>query len=80
MIFDAQTLEYLVATIVLGIIAYFLKSAIDDQKRDRQMLNDLRVELPTKYVNKDDLTTHLNRIESTLNKIVERLDQKADKA
>lgn len=80
MIFDAQTLEYLVATIVLGIIAYFLKSAIDDQKRDRQMLNDLRVELPTKYVNKDDLMTHLNRIESTLNKIVERLDQKADKA
>ena len=80
MIFDVQFLANLAATIVLGVVSYFLKSAIDDQKRDRQMLNDLRVELPTKYVNKDDLTTHLNRIESTLNKIVERLDQKADKA
>ena len=79
MIFDAQTLANLAATIVLGVIGYFLKSAMDDQKRDRQMLNDLRVALPSNYVSKDDLMTHLNRIEAMLNKIFERLEQKADK-
>jgi hypothetical protein len=43
------------------------------------MLNDLRVDLPTKYVSKDDLTAHLNRIETMLTKIFDRLEQKVDK-
>ena len=37
------------------------------------------VDMPTNYVRKDELSSHLNRIESMLNKIFERLEQKADK-
>jgi hypothetical protein len=36
--------------------------------------------MPTKYVSKDDLTAHLNRIEAMLTKIFDRLEQKVDKS
>jgi len=38
------------------------------------------VDLPTKYVSKDDLMSHLNRIETMLTKIFDRLEQKVDKS
>ena len=79
MILDWQSIVNIVIVALLGAIGYFYTQIIAEQKKDRQLINDLRVDLPSKYVSKDDLTAHLNRIEAMLNKIFDRLEQKADK-
>lgn len=76
---DWQQIIYLCITAAFAIFGYFFNQFSTDQKRDRQMINDIRISLPEKYVSKDDLTGHLNRIETMLTKIFDRLEQKADK-
>jgi hypothetical protein len=80
MTLDWQQIVNLMITAGFAAVGYFYSQVVADAKRDRQMLNDIRVDLPTKYVSKDDLTSHLNRIESMLNKIFDRLEQKVDKS
>ena len=77
---DWQQIVNLLVTAGVACVGYFYTQIIADAKKDRQMLNDLRVDLPSKYVSKDDLTAHLNRIENMLTKIFDRLEQKVDKS
>jgi len=79
MIIDWQQIVNLIITAAFGVVGYLYAQVIAEAKKDREMINDLRVVLPTKYVSKDDLTSHLNRIESMLTKIFDRLEQKVDK-
>jgi hypothetical protein len=79
MTLDWQQIVNIIITAGFAAVGYFYSQIITDTKKDRQMLNDLRVDLPTKYVSKDDLTAHLNRIEAMLTKIFDRLEQKVDK-
>ena len=79
MTLDWQQIVNLLITAGFGCVGYFYSQIIADAKKDRQMSNDLRVDLPTNYVSKDDLTSHLNRIETMLTKIFDRLEQKVDK-
>jgi len=80
MAFDWQQIVNLMITAGFAMVGYFYAQIVNDQKKDRQLLNDLRVDMPTKYVSKDDLTAHLNRIEAMLTKIFDRLEQKVDKS
>ena len=80
MTLDWQQIVNILVTAGFACVGYFYAQIIADAKRDRQMLNDLRVDLPTKYVSKDDLIVHLNRIENMLTKIFDRLEQKVDKS
>ena len=77
---DWQQIVNLLMTAGFASVGYFYAQIVSDVKRDRQMINDMRVDLPTKYVSKDDLMSHLNRIESMLTKIFDRLEQKVDKS
>ena len=79
MTLDWQQIVNLIITAGFAAVGYFYAQIVNEQKRDRQMINDIRVDLPTKYVSKDDLTGHLNRIEAMLTKIFDRLEQKVDK-
>jgi hypothetical protein len=79
MIIDWQQIVNFLITAAFGVVGYLYAQVIAEAKKDREMINDLRVVLPTKYVSKDDLTSHLNRIESMLTKIFDRLEQKVDK-
>lgn len=65
---------------VLVIFGYLYTQLMYDIKSNRERINELQINLPTKYVSKDDLTAHLNRIEVMLDKIFDRLDQKVDKS
>jgi len=76
---DWQQIVNIIITAGFAAVGYFYAQIVNEQKRDRQMINDIRVDLPTKYVSKDDLTSHLNRIEAMLTKIFDRLEQKVDK-
>ena len=79
MILDWQQIVNIMITAGFAAVGYFYAQIVSEQKRDRQMINDIRVDLPTKYVSKDDLSNHLNRIEAMLTKIFDRLEQKVDK-
>ncbi len=83
---DWQILINIGATCVLGVIGYFVKSVIDDQKEvastlvaDQKTaakdLNDLRIKVAQDYV------THaaLRDIKDSLIRIEGKIDQKVDK-
>ena len=80
MVLEWQSIVNIVIVALLGAIGYFYTQIVTEQKKDRQLINDLRVDLPSRYVSKDDLTAHLVRIENMLNKIFDRLEQKVDKS
>lgn len=47
--------------------------------RMTKALNDLRVELPTRYVDKEDFIRVSDKMLSTLERIEDKLDKKVDK-
>jgi len=79
MIIDWQQIANILITAGFGAVGWFHSQMLRDHDHTRQLINDIRIDLPTKYVSKDDLTSHLNRIENMLTKIFDRLEQKVDK-
>jgi predicted RNA-binding protein with EMAP domain len=61
---------------VLGWFARELWTAVKELKSD---LSKLREELPKSYITKDDYREDMREIKDMLNKIFDRLDDKADK-
>ena len=61
---------------VLGWFARELWTAVKELKAD---LSKLREELPKSYVTKDDYREDMREVKDMLNKIFDRLDNKADK-
>lgn len=87
---DLQTLANIGLTaaivIVTSVYGYLYRQKDEAIKFNEKQTNDLKVAMAVrdatiaeKYVAKDDLATHLNRIESMLGKIFDKLDSKVDK-
>lgn len=83
---DLQTALNLALTLVAFLGGWLLRSLKDDiqalkqaDMRLQESVNDLRVELPTHYVPKPDFKEMGDKIFSTLRRIEEKIDQKADK-
>ena len=87
---DLQTLANIgltaFITIVTTVFGYLYRQKEEAIKSNQAQINDLRVviaqkdgTIAEKYVAKDDLATHLSRIENMLTKIFDRLENKADK-
>jgi hypothetical protein len=79
MTIDFQSIIDILIVAALGTIGYFYRQIVQEQKELKRDVVDIRVDLPKSYVSKDDLSTHLVRIETMLNKIFDRLEMKADK-
>lgn len=75
---DQDLINYILGTMmtILGWLGKTVWDAVQDLKND---LKDLEVELPTNYVRKDELEARLDKLETMLAKIYDRLDTKADK-
>ena len=75
---DQQIINVIIGVVlsVLGWFARQLWDAVQDLKKD---VKQIEVNLPTHYVRKEDLESRLDRIELSLNRIFEKLDNKADK-
>ena len=74
-----QAIINLIIGIVLSVLGWFARQlwdAVQDLKKD---VKQIEVDLPTHYVRKEDLESRLDRIELSLNRIFEKLDNKADK-
>ena len=87
---DLQTLANIGLTasiaIVTSVYGYLYRQKDEAIKANEKQINELKVALALrdatiaeKYVAKDDLAAHLNRIESMLGKIFDKLDSKVDK-
>ena len=65
---------------------FFIRSILDSIKELKntdhilhKRVTELASEIPATYVRRDDFIQHLNRIENTLARIEEKIDEKADK-
>lgn len=87
---DLQTLANIgltaFITIVTTVFGYLYRQKEESIKLNQMQISDLRVMIAQrdtviaeKYVAKDDLAAHLNRIETMLTKIFDRLENKVDK-
>jgi hypothetical protein len=72
---DWQNIINTGATVVVGIIGWFVKSTKDEQKAMRDDHNSFRLEVAKEYVTHTDLAD----IKQTLFRIETKLDAKQDK-
>jgi len=77
--FDFQSFLNVIITAGLAAVGYFYRQHAEDMKSLNKSINEIKVDLPSNYVRKDELSVHMNRIESMLNKIFDKLDNKVDK-
>jgi len=78
-IMSDQTIINLIVGVVLSVLGWFARQlwdAVQDLKND---MKEIEIDLPTHYVRKDELEQRFNKIEDMLNRIFEKLDNKADK-
>jgi hypothetical protein len=78
----AMSLDQFVHYLVLGacaVLGWFLRELWNAVQTLKTELADLRGYLPTKYVVKEDYRSDLGRIYELLDKIYEKVEQKADR-
>lgn len=76
---DNQDLINIIVGTVLSVLGWFARQlwdAVQDLKRDMQKIE---VELPTHYSRKDEIEAKFDKVEAMLQRILEKLDTKADK-
>ena len=76
---DMQAILNTAAAVAFSVAGWFGRQLWDAMAALRSDLHKLERELPIQYVRKDEFTDHMNRIETKLDRIVERLEGKADR-
>ena len=76
---DGQTLIDLVGGAVLACIGWWCRQIWDSVQMLKDDVKQIEIDLPTNYVKKNDMTVRFDRIEVLLDKLYEKLEQKADK-
>lgn len=77
---DMQAMLNMAAAVAFSVAGWFGRQLWDAMAALRADLHKLERELPVHYVRKDEFTDHMNRIETKLDRIVERLEGKADRS
>jgi hypothetical protein len=77
---DTQNLINLLGGAALSVFGWFARQLWDAMKELRADLHVLEVNLPEKYVKKDDIDRRMEHIESMFQRIYDKLDGKADKS
>jgi len=75
---EQDLFNYIVGAVLalLGWLGRTLWDAVNSLKND---IKDIEVDLPTNYVKKTELDNRLDKIETILDKIFDRLEAKVDK-
>jgi hypothetical protein len=76
---DWQYLFNLVAGAVMLGVGWWCRQIWDSVQLLKKDVQSIEVALPTNYVRKVDLDVKFDKLESTLQRILDKLDQKADK-
>lgn len=75
---DQEIINLLIGS-VLAVLGWFARQLWDAVQALKEDMKQIEVDLPTKYVRKDELEMKLDKLEHMLNRIFEKLDSKADK-
>lgn len=76
---DMQVIINATAAVAFSVAGWFGRQLWDAVAALRIDLHKLEKELPIQYVRKDEFSDHMSRIESKLDRIVERLEGKMDR-
>ena len=76
---DWQILVNIGLAAILACIGWFARILYESIEILKNDINAIKVDLPQNYVRRVDLDARLTRIEGILDKIFDKLDQKADK-
>ena len=76
---DAQTAINLVGGAILAIVGWVARQLYQSIRDLQQDIKGIEVSLPTNYVQQTEFNSNLKEIKEMLNKIFDKLDDKADK-
>jgi hypothetical protein len=76
---DWQNIFNLVGGAILAAVGWWCRQIWDSVQALKDDVKKIEIDLPTNYVKKDDMTVRFDRIELLLDKLYEKLEQKADK-
>ena len=76
---DWQLLFNLIGTGVMATIGWFARQLWDSVQDLKEDIKNIEVDLPTNYVRRVDIDAQFNKLEASLQRILDKLDQKADK-
>jgi hypothetical protein len=76
---DMQNVINFLGGAALSVMGWFARQLWDAMKELRSDLHTLEVNLPERYVKKDDMDRRMEHIESMFQRIYDKLDAKADK-
>jgi hypothetical protein len=76
---DWQLLFNLIGTAVMATIGWFARQLWDSVQDLKEDIKNIEVDLPTNYVRRVDIEAQFNKLEASLQRILDKLDQKADK-
>ena len=69
----------LIGTAVMATIGWFARQLWDSVQDLKDDIKKIEVDLPTNYVRRVDIESQFNKLEASLQRILDKLDQKADK-
>ena len=76
---DWQSIFNIVGGAILSIMGWFARVLWDSVKELQKDLKQIEIHLPSNYVKKDELSVRFDRIEQLLDRLYEKLEQKADR-
>jgi hypothetical protein len=68
-----------IGSAILVAIGWWCKQIWDSIDRLKESVKEIEIDLPTNYVRKIDLEAKFDKLEATLQRIIDKLDSKADK-
>lgn len=76
---DLQTILNLTGAAILAIMGWFARQLYDAVENLREDLHQIEVDMPRSYVSKADFSDTMKEIRGIVEKIYDKLDNKADK-
>jgi len=76
---DYQVLFNIFVVPCMAAMGYFAKQALDDVKAIATEMNHLKLHIAQNYVPRDDFKEFTAEIKEMFNKVIDKLDNKADK-
>ena len=76
---DWQILFNLGGTAILFSIGWWCRQIWDSVQNLKEDVKQIEIDLPTHYVKKDEIAARFDRIEMLLDKLFEKIEQKADR-
>ena len=64
----------IILSFISGLVMFWLKLSVDEQKRIQILLNRTREEMAKEYVTKADVHSDINRVIQRLDRLEEKLD------